>query len=159
MEYTRQAPALYNGKLALGKMGIVGVRLASTSGVRWWGLNQLHLLEHQRCLQPEDTGKGINGQRWVLLGPRPPMPVYLPPRAEQMELPSRCAGPQPGSPCLGDSLVHGWHPPVPGSDPLSTSGVSEGQPHTPHWVPRAVTRTWGCRESNCCSGSLQLTAL
>lgn len=52
-----------------------------------------------------------------------------------------------------------WHPPVPESGPLSASGVSEEQPHTPRWVPRAVTRTWGCRESNCCSGSLLLTAL
>lgn len=117
-------------------------------------------LLYQRCLMTENMDRGMKGQGWELLGPQPPICLHIfPPWDQQMHLPSRCAGPQPGSLCLGGSLVQGWHLPVPGSGPLSASGVSEGQPHTPHWVPRAVTRTWGCRESNCCSGSLQLIAL
>lgn len=140
-------------------MGTVEIKLASTSGVGWVGFESAASVA-MWCLMSENMEKGINDQGWQLLGPKPPIYLHtFPPWDQQMELPSRCASPQPGSLCLGGSLVPGWHPPVPGSGPLNASGVSEGQPHTPHWVPRAVTRTWGCRESNCYSGSLLLTAL
>lgn len=74
------------------------------------------------------------------------------------QLPSRCVGPQPGSPCLGDRQGHDRDPPAPGPGLPGTSAVSAGRPRTPHWVPTATARTWGWRESSCCSGSLPLTA-
>lgn len=80
------------------------------------------------------------------------------------ELPSRGAGPQPGSACLGCSLgstKYDCHPPVPGPglpSPLHAALISAGRQCTPHSVLRPAARIWGCWESRCCSGSLLLTA-
>ena len=55
-------------------------------------------------------------------------------------LPSRGAGPRPGSLCLGGRL--------------RAPAASAGRPRTPRWARRPAARTWGCWGSRCCSGSL-----
>lgn len=141
------------------KMGTVEIKLASTSRLGWVDFESAASVAVSEVSDARKHGKRNQWPRMGAPGTQASnISAYLSIMG-QMELPSRCAGPQPGSLCLGGSLVQGWHLPVPGSGPLSASGVSEGQPHTPHWVLRAVTRTWGCRESSCCSGSLLLTAL
>lgn len=93
-----------------------------------------------------NTAGAGRGARRGLLGLRPPHPCACIPQSGVPGpggLPSRCAGPRPGSPCLGG--------------PPCAAAVSAGRPCIPRWARRPAARTWGCWGSHCSSGSLPPT--
>lgn len=102
---------------------------------------------------PSTAGPGIQAST----GPGPALPEREP---LAVDLPSRDAGPQQGSPGLGcapGSTQCGRPQQVPGPgrpSRMCAPWASARRQRTPRSVPRPAARIWGCWGSRCCSGSL-----